>query len=186
MIQTLLKSVIDVPLSYKILGIAAVAVFISVFSFKKGVEYHEGVVAKEIVKQLRKEYERGVASVAVTEKVVVKYVDRVVYRTKVVKEIQEKIIEIPADDTVSADFVRVHDYAVDSHANASRTVDEISPTGSEHSPTESSSEEDFAAREVAGVIVDNYSICYGWRDQLISLQEWVTQQQAIYPPIKER
>lgn len=107
-----------------------------------------------------------------TQRVVTQYIDRVT----VVRERGQTIIkEVPTYVTLQADaqcpvpvgFVRLHDAA------ATNTVPDPGFTGNPDAPAAG-----ITLSRVASTVAGNYTTCYETREQLIALQDWVTQIRA--------
>ena len=160
------------PIPYKSI-VQIISVIILSFSL-----YMEGGISNQTeweakVAQVKLEMAvKEVKSVEATEKIVVKYINKI----QVVKEIGDVIIkEIPKYITVSDDakcivptgFVVLHD-------SASRNEVPIS-TGSVNDTASN-----VKLSGVATTIVENYTTYYQVAEQLKALQSWVTTQQRLF------
>lgn len=102
---------------------------------------------------------------AITQRVVTEYVDRIVYvkgkTNEVVKEIP---VYIPADSMLPGGFRLLHDAAVRSEFPESARSADASPVNTQ---------------DVARTVAENYGTCNEFREQLVSLQDWVRRQQGL-------
>lgn len=107
-----------------------------------------------------------------TQRVVTQYIDRVT----VVRERGQTIIkEVPTYVTPQADaqcpvpagFVRLHDAA------AANAVPDPGTPGSADAPAPG-----ITLSRIATTVAGNYTTCHETREQLIALQDWVTQMRA--------
>ena len=100
-------------------------------------------------------------------------------QTKIVTRTITRIREIPVYVTPKADaacavpvgFIRLHDDAANDHQGA--TIPDAAGESLD-------STSDAKLSEVSAAIVSNYGTYYQIREQLISLQNWVRQQQALH------
>jgi hypothetical protein len=159
-----------IPLPYRILAVIIVALALYSTGYYKGLQVSKERIALFEAKaladyqQLRAAYER--AKNDVNEKIVIKYVDRIVevvkWRTKNV----EIVKEVPSNCELSAGWVHVHDSSAegrdaDSAAAADGTSSGIKDT------------------EALEVVADNYGICAINAEKVKAWQDWYTNQQTV-------
>lgn len=145
----------------------------SVLLLLASVWFEGGIMWRKEIEQQRQEIARlEKESKIVTEVVVTKYVDRI----KVVKEKGDAIVKsVPIYITKEADakcdipngFVSLHDSAA---------KNELPPTPSDIDGASSG----IKLSEVTTVVTSNYTTCNQIRQQLLSLQEWVREQERHY------
>lgn len=159
-----------VPLPYRLLALALLAVVLLGFGWVKGASHVQGEWDAAIGKQALQVATVKVKQAEATVQVVTKYVDRV----KVVRETGDTIIkEVPVYVTAEAEaacvlsrgFVRLHDAAAAGRIPEPAGGADASPAG-------------IALSSVAGTVADNYGRCHENAEQLTALQEWVMAQEA--------
>lgn len=159
-----------VPLPYRLLALALLAVALLGFGWVKGASHVQGEWDAAIVKQGLQVATVKVKQAEATVQVVTKYVDRV----KVVRVTGDTIIkEVPVYVTAEADaacvlsrgFVRLHDAAAAGRIPEPAGGADASPAG-------------IALSSVAGTVADNYERCHENAEQLTALQDWVKAQEA--------
>lgn len=159
-----------VPLPYRLLALALLAVALLGFGWVKGASHVQGEWDAAIGKQAVQVATVKVKQAEATVQVVTKYVDRV----KVVRTTGDTIIkEVPVYVTAEADaacvlsrgFVRLHDAAAAGRIPEPAGGADASPAG-------------IALSAVAGTVADNYGRCHENTEQLTALQDWVRAQEA--------
>lgn len=159
-----------VPLPYRLLALALLAVALLGFGWVKGASHVQGEWDAAIGKQAVQVATVKVKQAEATVQVVTKYVDRV----KVVRKTGDTIIkEVPVYVTAEADaacvlsrgFVRLHDAA------AAGRIPE--PAGGADASLAG-----IALSAVAGTVADNYGRCHENAEQLTALQDWVRAQEV--------
>lgn len=159
-----------VPLPYRLLALALLAVALLGFGWVKGASHVQGEWDAAISKQAVQVATVKVKQAEATVQVVTKYVDRV----KVVRATGDTIIkEVPVYVTAEADaacvlsrgFVRLHDAAAAGRIPEPAGGADASPAG-------------IALSSVAGTVADNYERCHENAEQLTALQDWVRAQEA--------
>lgn len=156
-----------VPLPYRLLALALLAVALIGFGWVKGAGHVQSewdaantrqALQVSVVKQRQAE---------ATVQVVTKYVDRV----KIVRETGATIVkEVPVYVSPEADaacvlprgFVRLHDAAAAGRVPEPAGGSDAAPAG-------------IALSTVAGTVADNYERCHENAEQLIGLQAWITE-----------
>jgi hypothetical protein len=156
-----------IPLPYRILAVILIALSLFGFGYYKGLQVSKERIAlfearaKADYEKLKSAYEK--AKNDVNEKIVIKYVDRIVevvkWRTKNV----EIVKEVPSNCELSAGWVHVHDSSAENR-DADRTA---AADGT------SSGIKDTEALEV---VADNYGICAANAEKVKAWQEWYTEQ----------
>lgn len=157
-----------------IFGLALVAaIALGIWTVKHRIESAETRAATAETTALRLQGELEQA--AMSQKVVIRYVDRV----RVVREVGATITkEIPVYVTAKADaacpipagFVRVHDAAA-------QGVPIGEPAGDPDAPAPG-----ITLSAVADTVAGNYTACHETSEQLTSLQSWLSGLQAIETP----
>lgn len=152
---------------------AAIAVLAIAFGATYHIAYNKGLNVSKVEIQ---RYEGAVAILAkrlaekqttVTTRIQTEYLDRVVYRERIIYRNEGTIItQVPEQYTLSRGWVYAHDQSASNalidpvlaaDANPSHTTDKVA----------------------LQLIADNYgNVCRANTDQLISLQSWVRQQEA--------
>ena len=145
------------------LGLVALALFLAGW-FSHG--WHAGSkTADDRIAAAEAKAVRQSEQHAVTDHVVTEYVDRIIYvkgkTNEVVKEIP---VYIPADSMLPGGFRLLHDAAVRSDFPESARSADASPVNTQ---------------DVARTVTENYGACNEFREQLVSLQDWVRRQQGL-------
>lgn len=159
-----------IPLPYRILAVIIVAIALYGTGYYKGLQVSKERIALFEAKamadyeRLRAAYEK--AKNTVNEKVVIKYVDRIVevvrWRTKNV----EIVKEVPSNCELSNGWVHVHDSSAEGRdADRAQAADGAS-----------SGIKDTEALEV---VADNYGICAANAEKVKAWQDWYTNQHAV-------
>lgn len=158
-----------VPLPYRLLAIALLAVALVGFGWVKGAGHVQGEWDEANAAQ-----ERLVAGVRVrqaqaTVKVVTKYVDRVqVVREKGADIVREVPVYVPLDaPDLPGGFRLLHDAAA---------------RGEPAGPAGGLDARPVAAQAVARTVAENYTACRLNAEQLTALQEWVGEMRAAVAP----
>lgn len=161
-----------VPLPYRLLALALLAVALMGFGYVKGVSHEAAKWEAAKAEAERKAAAIQVRQAEATVKVVTQYVDRV----KVVREKGADIIkEVPVYVTHEADaacvlsrgFVRLHDAAAANQIPGPAGSADAAPAG-------------IALSTVAGTVADNYERCRENSAQLEALQDWIRQMRAAH------
>lgn len=155
-------------LSTVVIGCALTTFFIFYAGRSIEIDKFEKIVLKQEI-ELAELRER---SKEVTVKIITKYVDkikviqkeRVVYATKTNEILNTEIVN---NYPVPNGFVRLHNSA------AEGTI----PEGPRSSDEEASP---FKINQVADTVIDNYLSCRENTEQLISLQQWVKEQEVLF------
>lgn len=149
--------------------IAAVAVVIGAFFY--GVHYSN--LQHQVVeqKQAAAIAELTGKSNLVTERVVIQYKDKIKYITNTKVQYVDKITSIitpnqDANCTIPTGFISVHN-------NAAQGLVPPTPSTTDGDPSH------IDLSTVATTVATNYLTCNQVREQLISLQAWIAQQQAL-------
>ncbi len=160
-----------IPFPYKILAVAVLALALFSTGYIKG---HQSATQKadlqmaKFVKQADDEYKDLMKKKnKVDEKIVTEYVDKIVYVTKWRTKNVEVIKYVPDTGILSSGFVFVHDSSAKGRNADATSASNETPSG-------------IAITEALSGIVENYATCHDTRNQLISLQDWITEQQKIY------
>jgi hypothetical protein len=162
-----MNPLVIVPLPYRLLALALLAVALVTFGWVKGAGHVQArwdaanttkALQLSVVKQRQAE---------TTVQMVTKYVDRV----KIIRETGATIIkEVPVYVSPEADaacvlprgFVRLHDAAAAGHIPDPTGSFDAAPAG-------------VALSAAAGTVADNYQRCHENAEQLILLQSWIRQ-----------
>ena len=154
-----------VPLPYRLLALALLAVALVVFGWVKGVGHVQAEWDAANTRQAQQVSVVKQRQAEATVQVVTKYVDRV----KIVRETGATIVkEVPVYVSPEADaacvlprgFVRLHDAAAAGRVPESAGGADAAPAG-------------IALSTVAGTVADNYERCRENSEQLIALQAWL-------------
>jgi len=120
----------------------------------------------------------SIKSDKVTTKIETQYVDKIKYITqikeKVVTEYVPQFITPQAEIacTIPNGFIRLHNFGAEG-------IIPTPPIETDGAPSA------IKLTDVTGVVTTNYYTCNEIRQQLISLQNWITQQQEIYDSTKQ-
>lgn len=154
-----------VPLPYRLLALALLAVALVGFGWIKGAAHATEALEAAAVKQSLTAARIRNRQAEATAQVVTQYVDRV----KVVREAGATIVkEVPvyvtqdadADCRINRGFVRLHDAAAAGRIPEPAGNSDAAPAG-------------IALSAAASTVADNYGRCRENAEQLIALQEWV-------------
>lgn len=160
-----------VPLPYKLLALGLLVLALFGTGWVKGANYVHGqweaATAAEALRQAKVAAKQAEATV----KVQTKYIDRVrVVREKgdtIIKEVPVYVTpEADARCIVNAGFVRLHDAAAKNEVSEPASGVNETPSG-------------VALSTVAATVGENYKRCHQNAEQLIHLQEWVTEQAKV-------
>jgi len=156
-----------VPLPYRWLAIALLAVALVGFGWVKGAGHVQGKWDAAISKQSTQVASVKVKQAEAATGVVIKYVDRVqVVRQKGADIIKEVPVYVPAQAdaacVLSRGFVRLHDAAATGSVPDPAGSADAAPAG-------------IALSAVAGSVAENYQRCHENAEQLIALQSWVVE-----------
>lgn len=159
--------------------VAAIAVFVLLgfiysiheIGYKAGKE-DQTKVMQSLIDQYEDDADKAKAKVVEVEKVVTKtevvFKDRIIYKDKQTSTVKQEIVKNETDInngcTVSASFVRLHDFATEGY-RAEGTGD-TSVSGESNGSTEEA--KTYSCSEVLNVIVDNYD---GFKANAIQLEE---------------
>jgi hypothetical protein len=155
-----------IPLPYRILG--ALVFVLGVFALG----YHKGSSNAEADYELKLAKANEAYAVLekqkneVVEKIVTKYVDKIVYVTKWRTNNVTLTQTVPTDCSLNNGWVHVHDASVQG-----RTADATSASDGTSSGIETN--------QALGTIVENYGICAENAAKLESLQQYVKDQQKL-------
>lgn len=155
-----------IPAPYRWLALAALAVALFGAGWLKGAASVQSDWDDANAKQAKKTAETVVKQAEATVEVVTKYVDRV----KVVREKGETItkevsVYVPVDSCpLSGGFRLLHDAAATNTLPETARIPDAPPVG---------------AQDLATTVSGNYLACHEIREQLISLQAWVSEQRRI-------
>lgn len=159
-----------IPLPYKIFAAVFIVTAAFIYGYMKGLSVGEDKLklfqAKAIAEyqKLQVAYEK--AKNTVNEKVVIEYVDRIVYVTKWRTKNVEIIKEVPSNCQLSNGWVHVHDSSAEGRdADRAAAADGTS-----------SGIKDTEALET---VVDNYGACAANTEKLKAWQKWYTEQHAV-------
>ena len=155
-----------IPLPYRILGIVAFLTMLTVGSIWYG--YNKGSARADVVIAQYNAAKAALANsiqevqIKVVDRIITQYVDKVrVIHDNGVHNEQIATDVVPDKQQLSNGWVRTHDAsAAGRNADATSSAD-ATPSGVE-------------ANQALGTVVNNYSSCQETRQQLISLQDWVT------------
>ena len=155
-----------VPLPYRLLALALLAVALVGFGWVKGAGHVQAEWDAANTKQALQVSVVKQRQAEATVQVVTQYVDRV----KIVRETGATIVkEVPVYVSPEADaacvlprgFVRLHDTAAAGRISEPAGGSDASPAG-------------IALSTVAGTVADNYERCHENAEQLIALQMWLS------------
>jgi hypothetical protein len=159
-----------IPLPYRILAILLLGVGLFSYGYFKG---HHSASQKADERMAKFEADAKAKydelynkKSQIDEKVVTKYVDRVVYVTKWRNKNVEIARTVPDNGMLSNGWVHVHD--------ASATASAADPT-----KAADGSSSGVTATEALGGVVDNYGTCKANAEKLIALQNWIKEQELI-------
>ena len=160
-----------VPLPYRLLAIALLAVVLIGFGWAKGAVHVQDQWDTAVAKQEAQDAGVRVRQAEATVKVVTQYVDRIrVIREKgdvIIKEVPKYVTpEADARCTVNTGFVRLHDAAAANEVPAAPGIADASPAG-------------IALSAVAETVADNYQRCHENAAQLTALQDLVREWERI-------
>ena len=102
----------------------------------------------------------------ITTEVVTKYVDRIREVERVVKVEVDRFVPVEQQCTINNGFVRLHD--------AAALLKAIQPNETDLDPSK------VDLNEVAKVLTENYRIHHQTREQLVSLQQWIREQEKLW------
>lgn len=153
-----------IPLPYRCLAVAALAVALTGFGWIKGAEHVQAKWDAAVQQQTLKAAAIRQRQAEATVKVVTEYVDRVrIVREKgqtIIKEVPVYVpVQADAACTINRGFVRLHDAAA---------------AGELPEPTRDAdaAAADVALSAVAGTLAINYQTCHENAQQLRALQAW--------------
>lgn len=159
-----------VPLPYRILGVALLAVALVIGGFSAGAKVTGDHWQAKVAEAERKAAAIAQQQTESTAQVVTKYVDRVqlvrVAGETITKEVPVYVTpESDAHCAVPRGFVRLHDAAAANSIPKPPGPADASPAG-------------IALSAVASTVADNYTRCHENSAQLEALQGWVRDMQA--------
>lgn len=156
------------------LAVAALLWVSYLWAFNRGVEHQKSVDAKEqeiVESDIRK---KGAASTEASGQVTTVYVDRVrTVEKKIYVHLKDNAAAITDADNsvVSGSVVRVHNATVQT-SNGDAKSSSNSDAGAAETATD--------LRSYTDQVIRNYGTCGSIREQLISLQTWLKEQDRIY------
>ena len=157
-----------IPLPYRILAVFLIMFFVFTGGYLKGLSVGNQKLkvfeaeSKAQYEQLRAAYEK--AKNTVNERVVVKYVDKIVYVTKWRTKNVTITKLVPDTCELSNGWVHVHDSSTEGSDADPAAATDGTPSG-------------IGAAQALETVVDNYGICAANTEKLKALQDWVRQQQ---------
>lgn len=159
-----------IPLPYRCLAVAALAVALTGFGWIKGAEHVQAKWDAAVQQQTLKAAAIRQRQAEATVKVVTQYVDRVrIVREKGDTIIKEVPVYVPAQAdaacTINRGFVRLHDAAAQGVVPEPAGDSDAAPAG-------------IALSAVAGTVAENYTACHETAEQLRSLQWWILDMQS--------
>lgn len=162
-----------VPWYYRLLALLALAVALFGFGFLKGCQYEqraalqaENTNLQRVIKVERRQQSITASAAAAREET--RAASRIVYRT-VDREVI-KYVQASATDTrclLDARWVQLHDAAALARFPDASSESDATPSG-------------IAAVDSLATITSNYETCNDTRAQLIDLQTWLRQQEAVW------
>ena len=159
-----------IPFQYKIIAAIVIIAAAFIYGYMKGLAVGEDKIklfqAKAMAdyQKLQAAYEK--AKNTINEKVVIEYVDRIIYVTKWRTKNVEIVKEVPSNCQLSNGWVHVHDSSAEGHdADRAAAADGTS-----------SGIKDTEALET---VVENYGICAANAEKVKAWQKWYTEQQAV-------
>jgi hypothetical protein len=166
-----------IPLPYRPLALALLAVALLGFGWVKGVNHVQGEWDAAFSKQAMQVATVKVKQAEATVQVLTKYIDRVQIRRVAGQTIIKKVpVYVPAEAdaacVLSRGFVRLHDAAAAGHIPEPAGGTDASPAG-------------IALSSVARTVADNYERCNENAEQLIALHAWIRQMQIEAQPSME-
>ena len=159
-----------IPLQYRI--IAAVIIVVVVvggaftYGYTKGSAKSATEIAKYSARNADLQSKIDNQQVKVVDHIITQYVDRIV-KVKETGVHNEQVAKnvVPDNTVLSNGWVYVHDSAVEGN-NADATISaDATPSGIE-------------ANQALGTVTSNYAQCHATEEQLIALQDWVTDTKA--------
>ena len=162
----------DIPLIYKMFALAAATALIYASGYAKGkeAEVNHQAVLREQAQQKGIKQEQQAA--AVTQQIDAKHASAVAEQRVVYRNIEKEVVryvtktEHPAC-TLPTGWVRLHDAAATGQVPSA--------------PGESDGQASGAtADDALGVVTRNYETCHATRQQLIYLQNWITEQEKVH------
>ena len=160
-IWTFLKSI---PLTYVLAGIVAVGVFY--LGYHLGSEHSTKVITQYKDRIVKVADQIAAGQTKIETKIVTQYKDRVVYVTKVADQNKETAQTIvPDQEEVSNGWVATHDAAAQNQIVDKDKAKDPTPSG-------------VKSTDALGIVSENYGICETNKEQLESLQNWITETQA--------
>lgn len=166
-----------VPLPYRILAILLLGVGLFGYGYFKGHHNASKKADERMAKfeaDAKAKYDELYAKKSqVDEKVVTKYVDRVVYVTKWRNQNVEIAKNVPDNGMLSNGWVHVHDASAKAGSADSTKAADGSPSG-------------ITATEALAGVVDNYGTCKANAEKLIALQNWIKEQELMVEDVNNK
>lgn len=149
----------------KLISLAFIAGLLFLMGWLARGWYADSKTADERIAVAEAKMEKQSEQYVVTDRVVTEYVDRIVYVKGEINEIVKEIpVYISGDSMLPGGFRLLHDTAVRGGFSIS---------------TGSADAQPVSTQDAARTVVENYGTCHEVREQLVSLQTWIRQQQEV-------
>lgn len=163
-----------IPFPYKLLASIALLIGVFFYGYTKGSAYAEAELQRFKAKHNEQIAELEKKNSQISTQVVTQYVDRVnTIKEKEYVYLDRAKNDVPRQHIMSNGWVYTHDSSASANDADSTRASDASPSG-------------VADNQALLTIISNYSTCQQTREQLISLQKWITDNKAAIDEVNAK